>query len=149
METKRQFNRKELSLKQRDLKLIECKTCKELRGPLYFDLVYGKKSCYFYKVKCRVCKFNDGEIKWIIRRERDKYPAKVEQENIESNLSKLSIVLEEIKNKGGFADVIDCYKIIDVYVDIYGVEYTTLSIKDELEYMLKRLKDYYLKNKLK
>jgi hypothetical protein len=57
-------------------------------------------------------------------------------------LKKIEILLEDLERKRYWVDLLDCYKIIDTFIDIYGVKYTKLSVEDELCYMLEKIKEY-------
>jgi hypothetical protein len=61
-------------------------------------------------------------------------------------LKKIEILLEDLERKRYWVDLLDCYKIIDTFIDIYGVKYTNFSVEDELFYMVEKIKEYYKKS---
>lgn len=61
----------------------------------------------------------------------------------EKDFMEVKNFIEGLKSRGGFADVIDAYKLISFYVDVYGVIYMDkLSIEEELMFYYEELKKY-------
>jgi hypothetical protein len=43
--------------------------------------------------------------------------------------------IEKVKRQGGWVDIVDVYRLIDLYTERFGILFTELSIEDELMYM--------------
>lgn len=59
------------------------------------------------------------------------------------NKSDVEIFINKIQRQSGFVDVIDAYKLISHYVDIFGIKYMDkLDIEEELMCYYEELKSY-------
>ena len=132
--------------KDAGLQLLQCVFCKEFREKEFFNRNKVNGVMYYRKNKCRVCLKAEGKVK------DEKRNSKILIEdtfNLEPINDRLENLIADIEMKRGYADIIDCYKVIDVYVDIFGVEYTELKTEDEVMYMYTKLKHYYKRNVVK
>ena len=61
---------------------------------------------------------------------------------LEYSKPQLLSMIDKVRRQAGYVYMDDCYLIISIYTDIFGVIYTSMSVEDELTYMFKRCVRY-------
>jgi len=74
-----------------------------------------------------------------------KTAALVERKRILKPADELNLNIKEfvcdVERKRLYVDVVDCYKLISLFVDRFGIQYPNLSTEDELVWMWEKLRE--------
>lgn len=129
------YSKKEIKQQVEENNLY-CQTCQTKRELKYFRRVRDKKGrYYFYHKVCRLCLSKTGRI----------YEKKVKEITYSLNKETEQFLNHLIKQKRGFVDMIDAYKLAHHHVLTFGYQDVNLTIEDDLLRMTKDLLNVYEK----
>lgn len=126
---------------------IKCHNCNEIKTE--YDFRYTQKPTTIY--------FNVGKCKKCLSIGKNTYNKKLKPLNIEGFIIKffgikkqlreglkrdLYLLLKKIELNKGNVDELDCFRLVDLYTEIYGEKYTRLDREYEMLYYYEKLKEY-------
>jgi hypothetical protein len=128
---------------------IKCNNCKEVKTENDFRYTLKSNNIYFNVNKCKTC-LSEGKRTYYGKKAKlvdltglNVKTLTVVEEKISYEIEKqLHFLLLRIELNKGNVSEIDCFKILSLYIEIYGENYPKLDKEFEILYCYNKLKQY-------